>query len=115
MDKQPTKARIKEFWERIGFKFQQPLEGGAIDVLYPDGGFCLSSSKTAILPIDPNNLFRYAVPVAIDEIMKKEKCSSDFAYAILFKKWLEKLQLDIPNHEGTLFQTIREVFRNDTG
>jgi hypothetical protein len=62
--------------------------------------------------IDLNNLFKYAVPVTIDKIMSEQECSSDLAYAILFKKWLQKLELDIPNHEGTLYWTIEEIFKS---
>ena len=54
-------------------------------------------------------LFKYAVPKAIDKIMSEQECSSDLAYAILFKKWLRKLELDIPHHETTLFWAIYEV------
>jgi hypothetical protein len=44
--------------------------------------------------------------------MSEQECSSDLAYAILFKKWLQKLELDIPNHEGTLYWTIEEIFKS---
>jgi len=51
------------------------------------------------LPDFPESLdacFKWLVPKAIDEIMAEQGCSSDAAYAILFKKWLQKLELIIP-------------------
>lgn len=39
--------------------------------------------------------FKWLVPKCIDKIMSKQECSSDLAYAILFKKWLQELELDI--------------------
>jgi len=41
--------------------------------------------------------FKWLVPVWIDKIMIEQECSSDFAYAILFKKWLQELELNIPH------------------
>ena len=55
--------------------------------------------------------FKWIVPKVIDKIMAEQECSSDLAYAVLFKKWLQKLELDIPNHEGTLFWAIWEVLK----
>jgi len=61
---QPTQEQLKRFWEWCGFQFWQPVEGGAIDVLDPDGSFYLSPSKLAIPSLDLNNLFKHAVPRA---------------------------------------------------
>ena len=97
MDKEPTEAQIKEFWEWCGF------------TISGDWAYLNSPYRRGIPSVDLNNLFKYAVPKAIDKIMAGQECSSDLAYAILFKKWLQKLELDIPNHEGTLFDTIWEV------
>jgi hypothetical protein len=58
----PTQEQIKEFWEWCGFKFYQPIENGAIDVVYPDDTVCLSPVKLAFPLLDLNNLFKYAVP-----------------------------------------------------
>ena len=95
----PTVEQSKEFWERWGLKQNEALcweyEGKYVSTIIPDTHL--------------NNLFKYAVPKAIDKIMAEQECSSDLAYAILFKKWLQKLELDIPNHEGTLFWTLGEM------
>ena len=62
MNKQPTKTQIKTLWEWCGFKFIQPIESGAVDVIYPDGSMCLSPSILALPHLDLNNLFKYALP-----------------------------------------------------
>ena len=108
--KKPAKKQEIEFWKGCGFE--------RIDYLDTSGKVCAThwahllaiGGGSALLP-DPdlNNLFRLAVPVAIEKIMTEQECSSDAAYAILFQKWLQKLELDIPNYEGTLFWAIWEV------
>jgi len=107
---QPSESEIRELWEWCGFKIDAeaiytgaqlrhlPLirrPDGYLDNYYP--------------PIDLNSLFKYAVPKAVDTIMAEQQCSSDVAYAILFKKWLRELELDIPDHEGTLFWALWKV------
>ena len=98
--KQPTQAQIKVLWKWCG------LKEGTCGWLYdPD-----NRPDLPIFPsIDLNNLFKYAVPKAIDIIMAEQECSSNVAYAILFKKWEQELELDIPNHEGTLFWVLDKV------
>jgi hypothetical protein len=108
---EPTQEQRKKFWECCGL-FEVPKYGGSdySETLwqYPD-----RSHHDKLPPIDLNNLFQYAIPKAIDKIMSEQACSSDLAYAILFKKWLYKLEIDIPNHEGTLFWTIYAVMEED--
>ena len=112
--KQPTQEQIKEFWEWCGWKpcrIHAPMspEKDGWENPLPITSF---DKYLARLPdLDLNNLFKYAVPLAIDKIMSKQGCSSDLAYAVLFKKWLQKLELDIPNHEGTLFWVIWEIIK----
>ena len=48
------------------------------------------------LTTDLSACFRWLVPKAIDKIMAEQGCSRDVAYAILFKKWLQELELIIP-------------------
>ena len=96
-DKQPTKEQWEELAMLCGFVFYVASGNWRA----PDG------RRFRELPEpDLNFLFAYAVPKAIDVIMRQQGCSSDIAYAILFNKWLRKLELDIPNHAGTLFWTI---------
>ena len=97
--KQPAKEQIREFWGICG------LKRGTCGWMYDPA----EPLRPIFPPIDLNNLFKVAVPQAIDKIMTSQECSSDLAYAILFKKWLEKLQVDIPNYEGTLFWVLWEV------
>ena len=100
-----TKEQIEEFWKGYGFKVAWSDAYGSTGWNAPDGHYCFDLPDT----IDLNNLFKYAVPKAVDKIMAKQMCSSDLAYAILFKKWLQKLELDIPNHAGSLFWVLWEV------
>ncbi|MEE9304590.1 MAG: hypothetical protein V3U84_12510 [Thiotrichaceae bacterium] len=132
---QPTEAQIKKFWERCGFchkKCPEPITeypdfkhkgeysrcpfggGNHVHLNYPDGSVRFNTTGQWVPPIDLNNLFKYAVPKAIDKIMAEQECSSDLAYSILFKKWLQKLECDIPNHARTLFWAIWQVKEQGT-
>lgn len=120
---EPTEAQIKKFWIGIfgkdGVEFGTTV-GGEL-VCYRRTKWIEEDEEWGIEVIPRMDslefigfLFKYAVPVAIDRIMAEQECSSDLAYAMLFKKWLRKLELDIPNHEGTLYWTIWEVI-NEKG
>ena len=110
--KQPTQEQIKRFWEWCGFKIKRTyhdfyeLESPLKEQYWFGLPPCPIKNYP---PIDLNNLFLYAVPKVIDIIMAEQECSSDVAYAILFKKWLQELELDIPNHDGTLFWALDKV------
>lgn len=56
----PTEEQIKEFWEKCGF-YQSSLSGH-IDWCTPSGKICDHIGLKFPPPIDPNNLFKYAVP-----------------------------------------------------
>ncbi len=58
-------------------------------------------------------IFKWLVPLAIDKIMSDQECSSDLAYAILFKKWLQELELDIPYHAPTLCLAIEKLIEEE--
>ena len=53
--------------------------------------------------------FKWLVPIAIDKIMAEQECSSDVAYAVLFKKWLQELELIIPKAALALCKTIEKL------
>ena len=97
----PTDEQQAEFWERCGLS----KRGGYW--WYDSHGKHLTADKPP--PIDYNNLFRWAVPMAIDKIMAEQDCSSDLAYEILFKKWLQELVLIIPDAALALFCAIWKV------
>ena len=66
------------------------------------------------LPDFPQSLdacFKWLVPKAIDIIMAEQGCSSDLAYAILFKKWLQELELDMPNAALALCLAIKKLIK----
>ncbi len=110
---EPTKEQIQWFGEQCGFKHNIPFPELAKrkDIPHPErfekeqwyipGIYCGSEPE-----LDLNNLFKYAVPVFIAKVMAEQECSCDFAYAVLFKRWLQELELDIPNATGTLFKVL---------
>ena len=53
--------------------------------------------------------FKWLVPITIDKIMSDQGCSSDVAYAILFKKWLQELELIIPEAALALCLAIKKM------
>ena len=92
INEQPTQEQIREFWEKFGFRFCQPVEGGAVDVLYPDGSLCLSPSKIAIPPIDLNTLFKYAVPKLFEQDVDLKLYSEDeYWFCYILKRFTNKI------------------------
>ena len=109
---QPTKERIKEFWLLCGLTFKNfPKDN---ETRWYFNGECLGTWSFGDLPaLTLDNLFEYAIPKAIDKLMLPEEqgCSCEVAYAIIFKKWLQNLECDIPNHAATLFWAIWEIIK----
>ena len=114
--KGPTDKQIQWFWEQIFGKEGVEFGKTAIDrklVCYRRTKW-IEVDEEYDIEVIPNTesleffgyLFEYAVPVWIDKIMAEQGCSSDLAYAIMFKKWLEELELDIPHAAETLFRAI---------
>ena len=64
-----------------------------------------STTKVFDLAKIPNLLGKKA----IDKIMADQQCSSDVAYAILFKKWLQELELIIPKAAPALCLAIEKL------
>ncbi len=109
----PTKEQIKEFWERYGFKY---LPRGSHDkfkrfdaIQYPDGTFHSSCPD-----IDLNNLFKYAVPKAIEELAQRILPDTDEvtrkleALKIILTNWLEKIKQGL-TYEDALFWALWQV------
>ncbi|KKM93459.1 hypothetical protein LCGC14_1208100 [marine sediment metagenome] len=109
---EPTQEQRREFWEWCGGKLipHGEEDGCPAHFEFNDKGWIFVTDR-----IDLNNLFKYAVPKAIDKIMYEQECSSDLAYDILFKKWLQELQLDMPNYEGALFHVLSAVMVKEEG
>jgi len=107
MDK-PTEAQIKEFWEWCGLVSREVTYQGKTwrEWSNSDGGF--ESRYTP--PIDLNNLFKYAVPLAIEELRhyKRNTLSVRSARDRLFRKWLCGYQEGVLD-EYALFWTIWKV------
>ena len=69
---QPTKAQIKEFWERYGFEWRKSIQlrteltsKGIAPILSQEGWYFgdeFFKNDFMLPPIDLNNLFKYAVP-----------------------------------------------------
>lgn len=92
----PTEEQIKRFWEWCGFKFFRPYEGGAIDVIPPEGSMYLSPSKMAIPEPDLNTLFKWAVPRLLPMLENRFSpvTNKQRALQLLFDRWLNEI------HEG---------------
>ena len=115
----PTDEQIRELWEQCGlhkhilsevdYTAEMPhwkcITCG--EKFYPEG-YCGRDSvpNPLDMDIDLNNLWEYVVPVFIDKIMAEQKCSSDVAYAILFKRWLQELKLNMTEPADSLFSVI---------
>ena len=95
------------FWEQCGLKLmcspeKDQCKRGIWET--PDGLRIDTPDLNSIEAL--GYLFKYAVPVYIDKVMVEQECSSDMAYAILFKKWLQELELDIPHAATALFKVL---------
>ena len=53
--------------------------------------------------------FKRLVSLIIDKIMAEQECSSDVAYAFLFKKWIQELELIIPEAALALCKAISKL------
>lgn len=104
---EPTQERMKEFWKGYGFEW---LARGSHDkfhqldaIRYPDGTIHSMPPDT-----DLNNLFRYAVPKALEKI----GATSNFrALQILFRMWLDKYW-ELRDLEDALFWVLWQVKEN---
>lgn len=77
---EPTKEQQRKLWEKCGVvKIKRGWK-------FPNGDVLIDQDPV----IDLNNLFKWAVPIAIKEIMVEQECDKELAFAILFKKWLHK-------------------------
>lgn len=75
----------------------------------PDGNCCTFIERQYNFTQSLDACLKHLVPKAIDEIMAEHKCSSDVAYAILFKKWLQELELIIPKAALALCLAIEKM------
>jgi len=119
MKTEPTKEQTQWLWEQCGFTYLpykgDPFLGKIHDACWltpNETEISPSNWSFKLPPIDPNNLFKYAVPLAIDKIMKQQECDSNLARQILFKHWLQKIEDGLPD-EDALFWVIWEVIHND--
>ena len=102
MDK-PTEAQIKEFWERCGFK--RVNWKGWRGWEYPDLG-----ATTELPSIDLNNLFKYAVPKAIAELIMTGIGTRN-SWGKLLKVWMD-FYFEGIELESALFWALWQVKEN---
>lgn len=98
--KEPTKEEVKEFWERCGLVKQFTSSWYVNEV----GGAYVSSRLPSI---DPNNLFKYAVP----KIREWIKDDAEFMY--LLKCWVVDFVLDEEDPALALFRAIYKAIKED--
>ena len=108
----PTEAQVKEFWEGYGWKqsdggfYKHPSIAGAEYYDYATQG--------TLPPIDLNNLFKYAVPVAIAILaIQPIGCPSIIQiYKWIFERWAEELKEE-SDPTTALFKALDKVRRHD--
>jgi len=84
---EPTEVQVKEFWERYGFTDRYDYDTGCGYWEHVGG-----DADPDLPPTDLNNLFKHAVPIAIEGIRKKlDNCRVDFAWDLLVSWWLRNL------------------------
>ena len=113
--KQPTSVTKKQFWMTCGFttsktKVHHYGEKDRIETHWhsPDGEKVWYAGIPAL---DFNNLFMYAVPVAVDCLKKNyDNCRVDFAWNLLVSWWLRDLiNTDFQDSTLSLFWVLWEV------
>jgi len=95
-----TPEQTKEFWEKLGFQFvprkESPRFGGEQDYwavydhwIYPDGSRHKELPKlTGIEAL--GNLFKWAVPEAVELIGNTSQRTNEEAMTLLFGLWLKE-------------------------
>ena len=81
----PTEAQIKKFWEWCGWQIHHDAIKGEWISIRPDGNTYMSTVDKKYLPLlfepmDLNNLFKYAVPKAHNQL-------GDEGFYELMKGW----------------------------
>ena len=103
----PTQEQIKEFWEWCGLKLMRAPDGNYHWFqLSADGNYDIVSpvdSETDLPCVDLNNLFKYAIPLAI----KKAETNQPRRLGLLFLWWLDKIREGY-SFEDALFWAIWE-------
>ena len=78
-----------------------------------DGSFSEDKANSRCFLADPFSsldfCFKWLVPLIIGKIMVEQGCSSDVALAILFKKWLQELELNMTQPATTLCLAIKKL------
>ena len=77
---QPSESEIREFWEWCGIEIESITDGIPLERI--------GEGRLMAHPIDLNNLFKDAVPKAIDKIKARDGGTEYGAYEILFSDWL---------------------------
>ena len=89
-----TKEQKQQLWEGCGFKKTDiPIDITTwhrrtdIYMWFEPGATGVSPMLNSLPPIDPNSLFKYAVPMAIEALMHKYNLSWWHGYQTLFERW----------------------------
>ena len=122
----PTDEQIKRLWETCGLRWfwnhNPECRCGAVDDdskrswhFLKDGEWHLATRFWhEDMSIDSLEylgiLFKYAVPKVVVKICFEQECSIQLAYAILFKRWLQKLEDDFTKPEIALFWACYKAF-----
>ena len=115
---EPTEEQIKKFWEWYGWRrvpegkkaFHYECCQKVMNWYAPDNQ---ERSYKSLPPIDLNNLFEWAVPNTIKEIMEKWKITYNQARRKLVRWWLEEMERVNQKDELALFWAINKVIKGD--
>ena len=107
--KEPTDEQIKEFWEWCGFWYNEKEMGST----WVGGKWHHRTHYydwRELPPIDLNNLFKYAVPKALDKLETRFDTLTNTVRGLemLFAKWIQNMSRGY-SVEDALFWAIYEV------
>jgi len=128
MIKEPTEAKIKKFWQQCGFKLVTPEDECSRQPIYDETCWIAPDGKihNELPPIEPNYLFRYAVPAVND--MGYQVRTNTYSGEVNRQRgecsWVEIVNVsEIPEKtisswssrkiEDALFWAINKVINND--
>ena len=109
----PTEEQIKEFWGKIADEVGVYAGGKHYHFRFGDEWYRgeQTSFASGIPIIDPNNLFKYAVPKLKDKLCREGKY---YILRNLLRDWIEQLTGDITKDALALFWCIFSIIDKDT-
>ncbi len=113
---EPTQEQIKEFWEWCGFEEVQYLDKrGKVCGTHWAHPLAIGGGSGSLPVLDLNNLFKYAVPIAIKKLVELNLryyiWTETKAIYYLFQAWEIEYKSRKRSFEEALFWAIWEVIK----